>query len=79
MSNSPSITLAVVPGEYIALAKTDLTPGAAAGERCAVVTTVPPPWTIGEIRITFDWFIPARCGSLSFWRAVNAEKVEGSE
>ncbi len=78
MNYSPSITLAVVPGEYISLAKADLARGSAVGERCAVVTTVPP-WTIGEVRITFDWFIPATRGSLSFWRAVNAEQVEGSE
>ena len=75
-NGAPPITLASVPGQYVALACANLSPGAVAGERCTVIIRVPEPWDLGEIRITFDWFIPARRGSLSFWRPVDAERVD---
>ena len=76
LNAAPTITLASVPGQCVALACAKLSPGAVAGERCTAIIRVPDPWDLGEIRITFDWFITTRRGSLPFWRPVDAESVE---
>lgn len=80
MTSKPeSIALARIPGQYIAQAGSRLKPGTIAGERCTAVITVPAPWNIGTVRITYEWFIPARRGSLSFWSVVSAESADGEE
>ena len=77
MSNRIPVTLASIPGQYIASACASLGGGAAAGDRCDVLQTIPAPWQLGTVRITFDWFVPKRRGCPPFWRAVCAEAIDG--
>ncbi len=70
-----SVDLARVLGEFIARAGSALSPGKARGDLCTATVTVPQPWDIGEIRMTFDWVVPPRRGSRPFWRPVSAVKV----
>ena len=76
MNNQKLVTLASIPGEYIVIAGTSLGTGAVAGDHRDVLQTIPAPWQIGTVRITFDWFVPQRRGCPPFWRAVSAEAVD---
>ncbi len=73
------VTLAAIPGQYIAEAKKDFSPAIAPGERCEGVLTIPAPWNIGKVCIVFDWFVPSRRGSLPFWRAIGVRPVHDEE
>ncbi len=74
-TENESVALAKVPGEFIVRAGSNLSPGNKPGDQCSATVTVPHPWNIGKIRVTFGWMVPRRRGSQAFWCPQSAVKV----